>query len=89
MRSELFSHHEYDQHSPHRPGCKPQDRRAGAALRGGLGLDRRALCVRCYRLGSPNRDATRPVLACAQGVFDAQPSSRMTAPQPVMIHQMG
>src|SRR5580692_1793291 len=33
--------------------------------------------------------ATRLVLAWAHGVFDTQPRSRTTAPQPVTIHHMG
>ena len=41
-----------------------------------------------YRL-IPKRDFTLSVLACAQAVFDAQPSSRMIAPATVMIHQIG
>src|SRR5271170_5818057 len=37
----------------------------------------------------PNECATRPVLECAHGVLEAQPSSRTRAPHPVMIHQIG
>src|SRR5271165_358561 len=42
-----------------------------------------------YRPEWPNKSATRPVVAWAQYVVDPQPNSRMMAPQPVMIHQIG